>query len=34
MTPAELALQPLAGSLLAVDAGVRGLLEPRFAFLN
>ncbi len=30
MSPDELAKQPLAGSLLAVDAGVRGLVEPRF----
>lgn len=28
---AELAKQPLAGSLLAVDVGVKGLPEPRFA---
>ena len=32
MSPAELAAQPLAGALLALDAGVRGLPEPRFAF--
>ena len=31
MTPAELAAQPLAGALLALDVGVRGLPEPRFA---
>ena len=31
MTPAELKLQPLAGALLAIDVGVRGLPEPRFA---
>ena len=30
MTDDELARQPLAGSLLAMDAGVRGLPEPRF----
>lgn len=30
MSPEELARQPLAGALLAVDAGVRGLPEPRF----
>jgi sugar lactone lactonase YvrE len=30
MSDAELASQPLAGSLLAMDAGVRGLCEPRF----
>jgi sugar lactone lactonase YvrE len=30
MTPAELAAQPLAGALLALDVGVRGLPEPRF----
>ena len=32
MSPDELAAQPFAGSLLAVDCGVRGLVEPRFAF--
>ncbi len=32
MTPDELAAQPLAGALLAMDAGVRGLPEPRFIF--
>ena len=31
MTPAELEAQPLAGALLALDVGVRGLPEPRFA---
>ncbi len=31
MTPAELKAQPLAGALLALDVGVRGLPEPRFA---
>jgi sugar lactone lactonase YvrE len=31
MTPQELEAQPLAGALLALDAGVRGLPEPRFA---
>ncbi|MFT3719210.1 SMP-30/gluconolactonase/LRE family protein [Pseudorhodoferax sp.] len=31
MTPAQLQAQPLAGALLALDAGVRGLPEPRFA---
>jgi sugar lactone lactonase YvrE len=30
MSAEELAKQPLAGSLLAVDAGMRGLVEPRF----
>ena len=34
MTPEELAQQPFAGSLLAVNAGVRGLPEPRFAHIN
>ena len=32
MTPEELAAEPFAGSLLAVEPGVRGLVEPRFAF--
>ena len=32
MTPAELAAQPLAGALLALDVGVRGLPESRFRF--
>jgi sugar lactone lactonase YvrE len=31
MTPAELEAQPLAGALLAMRVGVRGLAEPRFA---
>jgi sugar lactone lactonase YvrE len=31
LTPAELALQPLAGSVLALHPGVRGLPESRFA---
>ena len=31
MSPAELQAQPLAGALLALDVGVRGLVEPRFA---
>jgi L-arabinonolactonase len=31
LTPEELAKQPLAGSLLALQAGVRGLPEGRFA---
>ncbi len=31
MTPEELRAQPLAGALLALDVGVRGLPEPRFA---
>lgn len=31
MTPEELEAQPLAGALLALDVGVRGLPEPRFA---
>ena len=31
MTTAELQAQPLAGALLAIDVGVRGLPEPRFA---
>jgi sugar lactone lactonase YvrE len=30
LTPAELARGPLAGGLFAVEAGVRGLPEPRF----
>ncbi|WP_164783853.1 MULTISPECIES: hypothetical protein [unclassified Mesorhizobium] len=30
-SPDQLAGQPWAGSLLAVDVGVRGLPEPRFA---
>ena len=30
MSADELAAQPFAGSLLAVDVGVRGLVEPRF----
>lgn len=30
MTPEELAAQPLAGALLALDVGVCGLPEPRF----
>lgn len=30
MTPEELRAQPLAGALLALDVGVRGLPEPRF----
>ena len=34
MTAEELAKQPFAGSLLVIDAGVRGLPEPRFAYLN
>jgi len=31
MTPAALQAQPRAGARLALDVGVRGLLEPRFA---
>ena len=31
MSPEELEAQPLAGALLALDVGVRGLAEPRFA---
>ncbi|MBO9641711.1 MAG: SMP-30/gluconolactonase/LRE family protein [Pseudacidovorax sp.] len=31
MTPEELVAEPLAGALLALDVGVRGLPEPRFA---
>jgi sugar lactone lactonase YvrE len=31
LTPADLADQPLAGALLAIDVGVRGVPEPRFA---
>ena len=31
MTPAEMAAQPLAGALLAMKPGVRGLPEPRVA---
>lgn len=30
MSPEELLQQPLAGALLALDVGVRGLIEPRF----
>jgi sugar lactone lactonase YvrE len=30
MSPEEIAQQPLAGSLLAFEAGARGLPEPRF----
>ncbi|HKE40126.1 MAG TPA: SMP-30/gluconolactonase/LRE family protein [Casimicrobiaceae bacterium] len=30
MSAEELAKQPLAGALLAIDTGVRGLVEPRF----
>ncbi|HLX28276.1 MAG TPA: SMP-30/gluconolactonase/LRE family protein [Casimicrobiaceae bacterium] len=30
MAPDEMANQPLAGALLAIDVGVRGLVEPRF----
>jgi sugar lactone lactonase YvrE len=32
MTAEELAAQPFAGALLAVEPGARGLVEPRFAF--
>jgi hypothetical protein len=31
MTEAEMAAQPMAGALLAIDVGVRGLPEPRLA---
>lgn len=31
MSPEELEAEPLAGALLALDVGVRGLPEPRFA---
>lgn len=31
MTPEELEAQPLAGALLALDVGVRGIPEPRWA---
>ncbi len=31
LAPAELAAQPLAGALLAIEVGVRGLPEPGFA---
>lgn len=31
LTPHELAKQPLAGALLALDVGAKGLPEPRFA---
>lgn len=31
VTPSELAAEPLAGALLALDVGVRGLPEPRFS---
>ena len=34
MSPQELCAQPLAGALLALDVGVRGLPEPRFALLS
>ena len=34
MSDDELAREPLAGSLLAMDAGVRGLPEPRFPLSN
>jgi sugar lactone lactonase YvrE len=30
LTPEERSAQPLAGALLALDVGVRGLAEPRF----
>ncbi|MGH8677892.1 MAG: SMP-30/gluconolactonase/LRE family protein, partial [Burkholderiales bacterium] len=30
LTPEELAKQPLAGALLMLDTGLRGLPEPRF----
>jgi sugar lactone lactonase YvrE len=32
MTASELEGQPMAGALLALDVGVRGVPEPRFAF--
>ena len=32
MSAAELAAEPLAGALLALDVGVRGIAEPRFVF--
>ena len=31
MTEAEAAAEPLAGALFAIDAGIAGLAEPRFA---
>lgn len=31
MTPQQRAEQPLAGSLLAIETGIRGVAEPRFA---
>ena len=31
LTPAELESQPQAGGLFALDVGVAGVLEPRFA---
>ena len=34
MSAVELGQQPFAGSLLAINVGVRGLVEPRFAFAN
>jgi len=30
LTPQELATQPLAGALLALDVGVRGMAEARY----
>ena len=32
MTPAHLAANPQEGSLLAVEAGIRGVPEPKFAY--
>lgn len=34
MTSSELEAQPLAGALLALELGVRGLVEPRWAELR
>ena len=31
LSPAELAQQPLAGGVFAIDVGVRGMPEPRYA---
>jgi sugar lactone lactonase YvrE len=31
LSPDELAQQPLAGTLLAIDVGVKGLPETRYA---
>jgi sugar lactone lactonase YvrE len=31
MTPEQIAKEPMAGGLFALDVGVKGLAEPRFA---